>query len=83
MNFVDFIKPRLPVKIPTITALSNISFAIILTYIFAKQKSFLFSYFVNLDKKASEWYYRRKYTGTKTIQTIDILKILLVVVIDR
>ena len=45
------------IKIPNITALSNISFSTILTNIFAKQKSFLFSYFVNLDKKSSEWYY--------------------------
>ena len=72
MNFVDFIKTRLPVKIPNITALSNISFATILRSMFAKQKSFLFSYFVNLDKKASEWYYRRKTsTGIKTIKTVD------------
>ena len=48
MNFVDFIKPGLPVKI---TALSNNNFAIILTNIFAKQKSFLFSCFVKIDKK--------------------------------
>ena len=57
MSFVDFIKNRLPVKIPDIKALSNISFAIIWTNIFAKQKScFLLSNYVNLDKKkASEW----------------------------
>ena len=51
MNFVYYIKTRLPVKIPNITALSNFSFATILTNIVVKQKSFLFSYFVNLDKK--------------------------------
>ena len=66
------LKTGLPVKIPNITASSNISFATILTNIFAKQKSFLFSYFVNLNKKAAEWYYRRrKCTETKTIKTID------------
>ena len=44
---------RVPVKIPipNITTLSNISFAIILTNIFAKQKTSLFSYFDNFDKK--------------------------------
>ena len=31
--------------------MSNISFATILTNIFAKKKSFFFSYFVSLDKK--------------------------------
>ena len=75
MNFVDFIMTRVPVKIPipNITTLSNISFAIILTNIFAKQKTSLFSYFDNFDKKkASEWYYRRKSTGTKNIKTIVI-----------
>ena len=47
MNFVDFIKIRLLVKIPNITALSNNSFATISTNIFAKQKSFLLiSYFI-------------------------------------
>ena len=51
MKFVDFIKPGLPVKIQNITTLSNISFAIILTNIFAKQKSSLLSHFVNFDKK--------------------------------
>ena len=51
MNVVDFIKTVPPVKIPNITALSNISFGIILTNTFAKQKSFLFSNFVNLDKQ--------------------------------
>ena len=52
MNLIDFIKKTgLPLKIPNITALSSISFTTILTNIFAKQKSFLFSYFVNLDKK--------------------------------
>ena len=53
MNFVDFIQTRLCIKIqnvPNITALSNIRFATILTIIFVKQKSFLFS-FVNLDKE--------------------------------
>ena len=70
MNFIDFIKIGLPVKIPSITALWNISFAIILTNIFAS-RSFLFSYFVNLDRKASEWYYRRrKYTGSKTVKAV-------------
>ena len=49
MNFVVFYETGLPVKIPNITALSNINFATILN-IFAKQKSFCFSYFVNLDK---------------------------------
>ena len=44
-------KTGLPVKIPNVTALSNISLATILTNIFTKQKSFLFSNFVNLDKK--------------------------------
>ena len=40
MNFIDFIQTKLSVKIPNITALSNFSFATILTNIFAKQKSF-------------------------------------------
>ena len=52
MNFAGFIKTILPVKIPNITALSNISFATILTNIFCTTEApFLFSYFVNLDKK--------------------------------
>ena len=57
MNFIDFIKTELPVKISNISALSNISLAIITSNIFAKQKTFLCSYIVNLDKKASdlEW----------------------------
>ena len=50
MNFVDFIKTGLPVKKPDITALSNIRLATILTNTIAKEKSFLFSNFVNLDK---------------------------------
>ena len=58
MNFFDFIKTGLPVNIPCIIAISNISFATILAYIFGKQKSFFCSWFFNLDKKASEWYYR-------------------------
>ena len=37
MNFVDFKKTGLPVKIPNITALSKLSFATILTNSFAKQ----------------------------------------------
>ena len=45
---------------PNITALSNISFATILTNIFAKQKFFLFSYFVNLDKKKKKKYTHKK-----------------------
>ena len=56
MDFIDFIKTWLPVKIPNITALSKFIFTTILTNTFAKQKSFLFSNLVNLDKKASEWY---------------------------
>ena len=73
--FVDY-KTRLPVKIPKITVLSNISFATILTNIFTKQKFILFvlilSEFRQKKKnKASEWYYRRrKCTGTKTIRTV-------------
>ena len=48
-------KIGLPVKIPNITAHSNISFATILIFsffffFFATQKSFLFSYFNNLDQ---------------------------------
>ena len=35
------------IKLPNFTAVSNISFAIIFTNIFTKQKSFQFSYFVN------------------------------------
>ena len=54
MKYVDFIK-----MIPNNTALSNTSFATILTNIFAKQSSFLFSYFVIWSEKTSEWYYRR------------------------
>ena len=78
MNSVNFIK--MPVKIPNIT---NFSFSTILTNIFAKQKSFLFSYFVNLDKKASEWYYRRrKCTETKSVKTIDSRRDLLEIVTD-
>ena len=42
-------------KIPNITALSNISFATILTNIFAKYKTFLFSCFVNLDNKKLQY----------------------------
>ena len=50
MNLV-FIKTGLSVKIPNITGLSNTTFdfAYILTNSYAKQKSFLLSYFVNLD----------------------------------
>ena len=36
INFIGFIKTGLPVKTPNITALSIISFAIILTNIFCK-----------------------------------------------
>ena len=71
MNFFDFIKNRLLVKIPNITDLSNISFGTILTNIFAKQKSFLFSYCVNYDKKASEWYYL--ITGGENLQGQKLL----------
>ena len=64
MNLDDFIKTGLPVKIPNVAVLSSISFAIILTNILAKQKFFLFSYFVNLDKKkASEWQYLSCFLG--------------------
>ena len=59
------------VKIPNITAPSQISSGTILTNIFAKWKSFLFSYFVNLDKKASEWYYL--ITGGENLQGQKLL----------
>ena len=40
MNFIDFIKTGLPVKLPNMTVLSVISSATILTNIFAKQSPF-------------------------------------------
>ena len=39
MNVIDFKKPRLSVKVPNITTLSNVNFTTILTNIFAEQKS--------------------------------------------
>ena len=47
MNYVDFIKTG---KIHYVTALSNISLVTILSNVL-QMRSFLFSYFVNLDKK--------------------------------
>ena len=66
MNFVDFIKMRLP----NITALSNISFAIILTHIFAKQKFFVFSYFINFDQRFRMVLLKEK-MYSKNYKTID------------
>ena len=53
MNFLDFIKKKkLPVKLSNITAISNISFATILTNIFCKTDIFfVLILYVNLDKK--------------------------------
>ena len=74
MIFIDLIKKNgLPVKIP-IKHFCLLIYQLCYHFYkhFWKQKSFLFSYFVNLDKKASECKYRRrKSTGTKTIKTID------------
>ena len=45
----------MPIKIPNITTLINISFATILMNILAKQVLFILI-FVNLDKKTSKWF---------------------------
>ena len=69
INFADFIKTRIPVKIPNITAFSNITFATILTNIFGKQKYFCSHTFINLDRKKLQNVFlteREKSTGTKT-----------------
>ena len=72
MNFVDFIKMGLPLKIPNNTAHSYISFAIILN-IFAKQKSFLFAYFVDLDKKLKNGIIEGENLQVQNISKLSIL----------
>ena len=68
MNLVDFIKMELPVKIPYITDLSNISFATILTNIFSKHKSFLFSCFVDVKQKRFRMVLQEKMYRNKNYQ---------------
>ena len=74
INFVDFIKTGLPVKMPSITALQSICFAINLTNIFAQQKSFLISYFVNLDKMLQNGIMQEKMYTNKNYQNYWQLK---------
>ena len=51
MNFVDFIKTGLPVKIPNITALLNSSFCQHFNKHFCKVEVYFVLIFVNLDRK--------------------------------